>query len=128
MKPIRYRLRLFAVLALVAMTLHAVAPTLAYAMAASRGLAVVEMCTSFGLKKVLVAQSGGENRPAAESAVKHCSFCLSGDITPSLPPAATLGELSAQPVLLLAGATPADIPDPLLGWFAAHKRGPPRFS
>lgn len=110
--------------ALFAVLLNALAPTLSYAMAAGKGMAVVEMCTSFGLKKVLVSQNDGGDTSTTHG-IKHCPFCLSAD---SPPPA--LAERSATPfvapdILQIVGSDRQIVPDPLLSWSAAHKRGPP---
>lgn len=114
-------------IALLAVLLNALAPTLSYAMAAGRGGAVVEMCTSFGLKKVVVSRAGEESAPSAMQGIQHCPFCLSADSASPLPRAA-----SAQPALpgVAGAAVPVSsiIHDPLLSWSAAHKRGPPVLS
>lgn len=115
-------------IALFAVLLNALAPTLSYAMAAGRGGAVVEMCTSFGLKKVVVSKAGGDGAPSVAHGIKHCPFCLSADSV-SAPPG---GGVSALPTA--AGAVSAVVSassiihDPLLSWSAAHKRGPPVLS
>jgi hypothetical protein len=115
-------------IALFAVLLNALAPTLSYAMAAGRGAAVVEMCTSFGLKKVVVSKAGEESAPSAMQGIQHCPFCLSADSASAPPP----GAVSALPALpdAVSAAVPVSsiIHDPLLSWSAAHKRGPPVLS
>lgn len=121
-------LRRGAWIALFAILLQALAPTLSYAMASGKSMAVVEMCTSFGLKKVLVEQGGGESDTSAAHGVKHCPFCLSADQTPPAPLDATPVAIVPPPVLLAIIRSPQFVPDPLLFWSAAHKRGPPSLS
>ncbi len=124
----RNLLRRAAYFALFAVLLNALAPTLSYAMAAGKSMAVVEMCTSFGLKKVLVSQSGDESDTSAAHGIKHCPFCLSADQTP--PPLAAASSAAPIPPdtsLAVADGRPF-VPDPLLFWSSAHKRGPPALS
>lgn len=114
--------------ALFAVLLNALAPTLSYAMAAGKSMAVVEMCTSFGLKKVLVSQSGDESDTSAAHDIKHCPFCLSADQTPPAPIDATSAAIVPPHTLLAVIRDPQFVPDPLLFWSATHKRGPPSLS
>lgn len=118
-------MRRSAFVALFAVLLNALAPTLSYAMAAEKGGAVVEMCTSFGLKKVEVPRMGGEADTSGAQAFEHCQFCLSAG---TMPP--TSAEQSAAMFVptQTAMALPSDrqiVHNPLLFWSAAHKRGPP---
>lgn len=117
-------MRRFAWIALFAVLLNAIAPTLSYVMAAGKGMAVVEVCTSFGLKKVLVSQNDSGDTSAAHG-IKHCPFCLSADPTPPAPAKhAAVAFVPAEKSIAVATALPA-IHNPLLSWSAAHKRGPP---
>lgn len=121
-------LRRGAWVALFAVLLNAIAPTLSYALAAGKSMAVVEMCTSFGLKKVLVAQGGEESDTSAAHGVKHCPFCLSADQTPPTPVDASSAAIVPPHALLAVIRDPQFVPDPLLFWSATHKRGPPSLS
>ncbi|MDP2878434.1 MAG: DUF2946 domain-containing protein [Sulfuricella sp.] len=120
----RNLMRRSAFIALFAVLLNALAPTLSYAMAAGKGGAVVEMCTSFGLKKVLVSKTDGSDTSSTHG-IKHCPFCLSADSTPPVPAeqSATL-FVSPETVLVVASGRQI-VHNPLLSWSAAHKRGPP---
>jgi hypothetical protein len=91
-------------------------------------MAVVEMCTSFGLKKVLVEQGGGESDTSAAHGIKHCPFCLSADQTPPAPVEASSAATVPPLALLAVIRDPQFVPDPLLFWSATHKRGPPSLS
>lgn len=119
----RNLMRRCAYIALFAVLLNALAPTLSYALAAGKGMAVVEMCTSFGFKKVLVSKTDGSDSSATHG-IKHCPFCLSADTPPA--PAGHSATLFAAPVTaLVVVSNRSFIPDPLLSWSSAHKRGPP---
>lgn len=118
-------LRRFALLALFAMVFNALAATVSYAMAAGKGLVVVEMCSSFGLKKVLISTTNGDTQHSAPAA-KHCPFCLSPDHTAVVFQAAN----STLPVLvsfflpaIMAAWTPVHDPQSL--WVASLKLEPP---
>jgi hypothetical protein len=119
--------RLSAWVALAAILLNAFAATVSYAVAAGAGLSVVEMCTTFGLKKVAVSNANGDGGSQAplDHGVKHCPFCLSADHTPAL-------FKNAQAVALPYPVhTPEALPDPgfhfdpLFKWAAALRHGPP---
>lgn len=119
----RSLMRRSAYIALLAVLLNALAPTLSYALAAGKGMAVVEMCTSFGLKKVLVSQNDGGNTSSTHG-IKHCPFCLSAD-SPPAPADISAAAPAPTDAPLLAVRDRQIVPDPLLSWSAAHKRGPP---
>jgi hypothetical protein len=119
----RRLMRRSAFMALFAVLLNALAPTLSYAMAADEGGAVVEMCTSFGLKKVLVSGAGGEDTSSAHG-FKHCQFCPSAGTPP--PPTEQAAAVFVPPQTVMVVASNRQIVrNPLLFWSAAHKRGPP---
>ena len=113
-----------AFIALFAVLLNALAPTLSYAMAADKGVSVVEMCTSFGLKKVEVPKDGEADTSAAQ-AFEHCQFCLSAG---TMPPASAEQAAAVFVPTQTAVAVASDrqiVRNPLLFWSASHKRGPP---
>ena len=117
-------MRRSAFVALFAVLLNALAPTLSYAMAADKGGAVVEMCTSFGLKKVLVSGTGGEDTSSTHG-FKHCQFCPSaGTPPPTSAEQAAAVFVPPQTVLVVASGRQI-VRNPLLFWSASHKRGPP---
>lgn len=120
----RNLMRRCAYVALFAVLLNALAPTLSYALAAGKGTAVVEMCTSFGLKKVLVSQNDGGDTSTAHG-IKHCPFCLSADAPPPALAERSATLFVAPDALQAVGGARQFVPDPLLSWSAAHKRGPP---
>ncbi len=119
----RRLMRRSAFMALFAVLLNALAPTLSYAMAADKGGAVVEMCTSFGLKKVLVSGTGGEDTSSTHG-FKHCQFCPSAGTPP--PPTEQAAAVFVPPQTVMVVASDRQIVrNPLLFWSVSHKRGPP---
>jgi len=113
-----------AFIALFAVLLNALAPTLSYAMAAGKGMAVVEMCTSFGLKKVLVSNTDGSDSSSTQG-IKHCPFCLSADSPPPAPAEHSATLFLSPETLPVVVSGRQIVHNPLLSWSAAHKRGPP---
>lgn len=113
-----------AFVALFAVLLNALAPTLSYAVAADKGQSMVEMCTSFGLKKVAVPK-GGEADTSDAQGFKHCQFCLSAG---TMPPTSAEQAAAVFVPTQTAAVVPSDrqiVRNPLLFWSASHKRGPP---
>lgn len=117
-------MRRSAFVALFAVLLNALAPTLSYAMAAGKGGAVVEMCTSFGLKKVLVSNTDGSDTSSTQG-IKHCPFCLSADSTPPVLVEQSATLFVPPETALVVASGRRIVHNPLLSWSAAHKRGPP---
>jgi hypothetical protein len=117
-------MRRSAFIALFAVLLNALAPTLSYAMAVGKGGAVVEMCTSFGLKKVEVPRTDGEADTSAAHGFKHCQFCLSAGTPPPPTEQAAAVFVPLQTAMVVASDRQI-VRNPLLFWSASHKRGPP---
>ncbi len=115
-------------IALFALLLNALVPSLAYAMASGQERkAMVEMCTSFEVKKPLVVQVDDKFDQATFHGIKHCPFCVGTELTPSVPPvAATAADF--PDVVLVVDCEQQRLPDSLLFWSASHNRGPPNFS
>lgn len=74
--------------ALLAAFINALAPTISYFVALSEGKQVVEICTSFGLKKVVI-DTGSESHPSHQEQSVYCQFCLASQsaVAFKLPPA-----------------------------------------
>ena len=68
--------RRLAFLALFAMVFNALAATVSYAMAAGKGVVVVEMCSSFGLKKVAISTTYTDLRILARCRLQSKLFCV----------------------------------------------------
>lgn len=122
-------LRRFAFIALFAMVFNAMATTATYAIAVGKGVVVVQMCSSFGLKNVAVSTTDTKHSPFSAPSAKHCPFCLSPDH------AAVVFQFtnSAMPVLASFSlpsvmAAWAPIHDPQSIWIASLKLDPPALS
>jgi CelD/BcsL family acetyltransferase involved in cellulose biosynthesis len=115
-------------IALSALLLNALVPSLAYAMATGQERkAVVEMCTSFEVKKTLSVQVDDNFDQATFHGIKHCPFCLGAEPTPSVPPVAAKAADFPE-VVLVVDRQQQRLPDSLLFWSASHNRGPPNLS
>ncbi len=116
-------------IALLALLLNALAPSLAYAMASGQERKVmVEMCASFDVNKERVVQVDDNFDQATFHGVKHCPFCLCTELTPSAPQLPnTVAAFSDDAVLVIA-VQPQHLPDFQLFWSASHNRGPPSLS
>ncbi len=132
MFAVRQRTRI-AWLALVAMLMSALAPSLSHATMASAagaswGGALAEVCTADGIAVVPGATGQADPRPAPAGhralRFEHCPYCLSHASTVALPTAIAQavrpidGAESAPPAFLRALA-------PRLARFAAQPRAPP---
>lgn len=119
-------MRRYALLALCGVLFAVLAPTVSYALAASQGGAVVEMCTSFGIQKVKLPQDAGQG--GQSSGDQACPFCLFAHSAAPLPgPQAMPGPIA----LIAAGVPPrraAATCDHNLSWFAIRSHAPPALS
>lgn len=112
--------------ALLAAFINVLAPTISYLLAASAGKQVVEICTSFGLKKVLLEPAPGQARQSGHEHEQsaRCQFCLASldaaaFILPSSPPL-SLVPTSGAPII--ASAIP---PEARKRWAEGRPRAPP---
>ncbi|GAB4063592.1 hypothetical protein GCM10028811_37690 [Uliginosibacterium sediminicola] len=81
-------------IALCAAFINALVPTLSYLFAVSAGKQVIELCTSFGLKKIVVDVGREDSVPAETSGHQmRCQFCLASQDAATLI-AAPVQELS----------------------------------
>lgn len=115
-------------LALFAVLLNALAPTVSHALAASRPAVPVDVCSvdggaSFATAAALLMQ----DEHAGMSALDDCGYCLTHAGTYGLPPPVH------APLPVAHGAEPRPFlfhhaPRPLAVWLAAVPRGPPVFA
>lgn len=119
------RQRRFLWFAALTLLLNALAPTVAYALAAQSGLPVVELCTSFGLKKarLLSAESSLPAETASDDN-SHCGFCLASQLA-GLPPSPAFSGPSALTVARSALPPAALAANQASLWLAAQPRAPP---
>jgi hypothetical protein len=121
------RLR-FVWLALFAVLLNALAPTVSHALAASRPAIPLDVCsvdggTSFAVAAALLVQ----DEHAGMGVLDDCGYCLTHAGSHGLPPPVH------APLALVEGTEPRPFlfhhaPRPLAVWLAAVPRGPPVFA
>jgi hypothetical protein len=124
-RSITRRLR-FVWLALFAVLLNALAPTVSHALAASRPAIPVDVCGAdggapFAAAAALLMQ---DERHASMGVPDDCGYCLVHAGSHGLPPPVH------APLVLVDGAEPRPFlfhhaPRPLAAWLAAVPRGPP---
>ncbi len=113
-------------IALFAMLMAALAPTLSHAMRAGGSDAWVEVCTALGAKWVSADSptQADESEPASIGAMEHCPYCVLQAHASGLPPAFDL----TSPVTALQFAVPSlflRAPRTLHAWTTAQPRAPP---
>lgn len=110
-------------IALAAMCVLVVVPTLARATATAAMPGMGEVCTAEGVRTVPFE---GDPAPAGPQALDHCPICVVQSAAGSTPPPAVPAVLALA--LTAAPAMPALFlvaPRPLFAWASAAPRGPP---
>ena len=112
-------------IALFAMLMAALAPTISHALQAGGSDVWIEVCTVLGAKRVALdpAQSGDQT-PASMDAMDHCPYCMLQANALGMPPATTL----VSNVGLLSYQVPRTFlfaPRLQFAWTAAQPRAPP---
>ena len=116
-------------IALFAMLMVALAPTLSHALQAGGSKAWVEVCTALGDKWVAAYTSTNidDSAPATAHDSQDCLYCVLQAHSPALPTAPVIGlastalQFSVPRLFLLSPRTPHV-------WAAAQPRAPPRIS
>lgn len=114
-------------IAVLAILLASLAPTLGHALASGMGSNWVEICTTQGSKWIAPDEDGSERTPASAHVLDHCPYCSLHAPTLGVPPVANLTHLP----LRLAHEVPRAFlaaPRTLHAWVSAHPRAPPLFS
>ncbi|MBS1207943.1 MAG: hypothetical protein H6R19_341 [Proteobacteria bacterium] len=114
-------------IALLAAFVNALVPTVSYLFAASTGKQVVEICTSFGLKMVLLEASEHPFEPAGHEQNIRCQFCLASQdaaafILPLVAPSPLVLHVSAP------GFAVSFPPEVRKRWPEGRPRAPPVLS
>lgn len=125
MSSTRIQRRFTAWLALLALALSALAPTMAQAVvSASERSDWVQICSASGMVWIQAdaAASGTDSVPLADMAAP-CAWCLMHSAVAGLPPAPVMGFTSSLPQLLPGGCMAAAPPTGV--WTAAPARAPP---
>lgn len=112
--------------ALLAAFINALAPTISYFLALSEGKQVVEICTSFGLKKV-VLDTNSESHPSHQEQSVYCQFCLASQSAAAfaLPPAVPQPAVASYAVPAFELPTATDARE---RWREGRPRAPPVLS
>lgn len=125
MRASRAHARLTSWIAVLAVLLASLAPSLSHALAPAAGSTWTEVCTVEGSKWVQAGDDG--SAPSAAHVLDHCPYCSLHTPTPGLPPAAPVVQLP----LAAAQAVPRAFlaaPRTLHAWVRAQPRAPPLFS
>ena len=127
MRAFRVPVRLTGWIAVLAILLASLAPSLGHALASGTGSNWVEICSAQGSKWISAGEDGADHAPAAAHVLDHCPYCSLHAVSLGLPPVASLTHLP----LRLAHAVPLAFlaaPRTLHAWVSAQPRAPPLFS
>jgi len=127
MQTHRVHTRLTSWIAVLAILLASLAPSLSQAFASGTGSNWVEVCTTQGSKWITPGDDGTKRAPAAAHVLDHCPYCSVHAPTLGLPPVVSLTRLPLQ----LAHEVPRAFlaaPRTLHAWVTAQPRAPPLFS
>ena len=122
--------RLLAALAVLVMSVTALAPALANALGRSSPVMWVELCSADGTRRIAVDAASTPADTTQQSAThvsEHCPFCQIGHAEAALPAA----PAPALPKLQAVREFPAPFytaPRPLHAWAPSRSRGPPVLS
>jgi Protein of unknown function (DUF2946) len=114
-------------IAILAVLLASLAPTLAHAFRSDAGVSWIEVCTTQGAKWIQAGDDTPERAPATAHVIDHCPYCSLHTPTLALPPTAT----PAPALLPLSHEVPPAFlaaPRTLHAWVSAQPRAPPLFS
>lgn len=132
----RFRQRFSAWIAIVAMMVSALAPTISRAMGpAEDGRHYIEVCSAAGTNRIALSAEeavfysdqaipAGAGEGGDAPMLDHCPYCSASFNPALLPPADTLqvfAIIGSQPAPKLFFASPR----PLFAWSPAHPRAPP---
>lgn len=114
-------------IALLVACINALAPTISYLFAASAGKQVVEICTSFGVKRVLLDTAETPSAPTEHEPSVRCQYCLASMDAAAfiLPPAAATPGCLHFSTPVFSAVFP---PDLRKRWPEARPRAPPFLS
>jgi hypothetical protein len=127
MRAFRAQRRFTTWIAVLAILLASLAPSLSHALASATGTNWIEVCTTQGSKWIAAGEDGSERAPASAHVLEHCPYCSLHAPGLALPPAndATLlpSRLAHEVPLAFLAA-----PRTLHAWVSAQPRAPPLFS
>lgn len=116
-------------MAVLAVLMAALAPSISHALGSKNGGSSIEICTSVGAKWVNAGGGNGDEAPKTPSAhpLEHCPYCSLHATTIPIPAA----SIATVPVLLPAHDLPIAFlaaPRTLHAWVSAQPRAPPLLS
>ncbi|NUZ07388.1 DUF2946 domain-containing protein [Piscinibacter koreensis] len=127
MRAFRVHARFTSWIAVLAMLLGSLAPSVTYALGSSMGASWIEICTTQGSKWIRAGDDGSERAPGSAHPFEHCPYCSLNTPALGMPPAAIAAHLP----LRLAHEVPQAFlaaPRTLHAWASAQPRAPPLFS
>lgn len=113
-------------IALLAICVATLLPTLAHAWAASQGKTWVTLCTASGTRMLAVPSEQAPPAPLSLH-LDHCPWCMVPTALDALPAMAVRVVLQLPAFASPSFAFPSAL-RPRLAWAAAQPRAPPRFS
>ena len=116
-------------IAVLAVLMAALAPSISHALGAKNGASWVEVCSTVGAKWVQPDGSSTDKAPASGDVhpFEHCPYCSLHANAIAIPPA----PLALAPTLALSHLVPSAFlaaPHTLHAWVSAQPRAPPQFS
>jgi hypothetical protein len=104
---------------------QAAMPWLAAQAAEARGVALVEVCTTYGVRTVALGDGGGEHAPLSSAhSSDHCMLQALG-FGPAAALPSHVAPLPAAAIATQGPRTEAPVPDATAQWVARLKHGPP---
>lgn len=116
-------------IAVLAILMAALAPSISHALGAKNGASWIEVCTSVGAKWVQPDGSSKDQAPASGDVhpFEHCPYCSLHANAVAIPAAPVVPALAISSSDLLPTAFLA-APRTLYAWVSAQPRAPPQFS
>ena len=116
-------------IAVLAILMAALAPSISHALGAKNGASLIEVCTALGGKWVQPDGSSTDQAPASGGVhpFEHCPYCSlhANDIAIPVAPVVPAPEISSSDLLPTAFLA---APRTLYAWVRAQPRAPPQFS
>lgn len=127
MRKLRARRLLTTWIAILAVLMASLAPSVSHALGLSNGASWIEVCTAQGSKWQQSDSDDSRSAPAAAHVLEHCPYCSIHAPALGLPPVPEVVPLSLDlkdefPLAFLAA------PRTLHAWVSAQPRAPPLFS
>lgn len=124
---LRARRQLTSWIAILAVLVASLAPSVSHALGLNKGASWMEVCSAQGSKWQQTDSDESRGAPAAGHVLEHCPYCSIHAPALGMPPAPEVAPLSLDltdefPLAFLAA------PRTLHAWLSAQPRAPPSFS